>query len=85
MLRIQNEVEATDKTLREIFRVASLDELTGLPNRRELRTRLQQTLDHAQQSGERFALLFLDLNDLKQINDAFGHEAGDAVLIEAAR
>jgi diguanylate cyclase (GGDEF)-like protein len=85
MLRIQNEVEATDKTLREIFRVASLDELTDLPNRRELRTRLQQTLDHAQQSGESFALLFLDLNDLKQINDAFGHEVGDAVLIEAAR
>lgn len=84
MLRIQNEVEATENTLREIFRVASLDELTNLPNRRELRKRLHQTIDHAQHSDESFALLFLDLNDLKRINDTFGHQVGDAVLTEAA-
>jgi diguanylate cyclase (GGDEF)-like protein len=84
MLRIQQEVDATDKTLKEIFRVASLDELTLLPNRRELGTRLALAIEHAQPSGESFALLFLDLNDLKRINDAFGHQVGDAVLTEAA-
>lgn len=85
MLRIQTEVEATDKTLREIFRVASLDELTNLPNRRELATRLDQAIEQAQHTGERFAVLFLDLNDLKWINDTFGHQVGDAVLAKAAR
>lgn len=84
MLKIQQEVDATDKTLREIFRVASLDELTHLPNRRELGTRLELAIEHARHSGESFALLFLDLNDLKRINDAFGHQVGDAVLTEAA-
>ena len=56
------------------------DPLTGLPNRALMRDRLDQMLAMSERSGERMALLFLDLNHFKQINDTLGHDAGDHVL-----
>ncbi|WP_445501118.1 diguanylate cyclase domain-containing protein [Microvirga sp. G4-2] len=56
------------------------DDLTGLPNRRLFRERLQQALDHADQTLDRVGLLILDLDDFKRINDRFGHDAGDRLL-----
>ncbi|WP_268801007.1 diguanylate cyclase domain-containing protein [Pseudomonas huanghezhanensis] len=85
MLRIQSEVQAAEVTLSEIFRAASVDELTNLPNRRELLTRLADAITGGQRSGGSFALLFLDLNGLKRINDTLGHHVGDAVLMETAQ
>jgi diguanylate cyclase (GGDEF)-like protein len=59
---------------------ATTDALTGLYNVRDLRTRLPQLLQDAARTNEPFAVLVADLNDLKLINDACGHAAGDAVL-----
>jgi diguanylate cyclase (GGDEF)-like protein/PAS domain S-box-containing protein len=64
--------------------LAHFDPLTGLPNRLVLEERLCEALDHARQSGTRVALVFVDLNGFKTINDQYGHAAGDRVLITTA-
>lgn len=61
------------------------DELTGLPNRAYLNESLARGISAAKRAGEKLALLYLDLNGFKQVNDTHGHKEGDAVLIEVAR
>lgn len=60
------------------------DVLTGLPNRRLFQDRLEHALARAQRTGEGFALLFIDVDKFKSINDRWGHESGDIVLKLAA-
>jgi diguanylate cyclase (GGDEF)-like protein len=60
------------------------DTLTGLPNRRLLDDRLRQAVFLAQRRDARVAVMVIDLDNFKQVNDALGHRAGDAVLREAA-
>ena len=60
--------------------MARHDQLTGLPNRFFFKDRAQQALAQAKRRGSRFALLYLDLNAFKPVNDHYGHEAGDALL-----
>ena len=64
---------------------AALDELTGLWNRATLRDLLARELDRARTSNLQTGLLMLDLDHFKNINDTWGHQAGDAVLQEASR
>ncbi len=64
--------------------LATRDALTRLPNRRSLIERLTHAIAHAARHGECLALLFLDLDKFKEINDTLGHEAGDELLIRAA-
>ena len=64
---------------------AYFDELTKLPNRRLLRDRLLQALSRAERSRERGALLFIDLDHFKRINDSLGHQVGDGLLCEVAQ
>ncbi|MGA8862296.1 MAG: PAS domain S-box protein [Gallionella sp.] len=69
----------------EIHQLAFYDPLTSLPNRRLLMDRLHQGLAVSARSGRYGALLFLDLDHFKTINDTRGHATGDLLLIEAAR
>jgi diguanylate cyclase (GGDEF)-like protein len=64
---------------------AAVDALTGLASFRVLRDRLANEVARCHRSGDRFAVLFLDLDNFKQVNDRFGHEAGNTVLRETAR
>ena len=64
----------------KIRRMAYSDHLTGLPNRASLKLRLGQMLAQASQTGDMVAVLFLDLDRFKQINDTLGHTAGDHFL-----
>jgi diguanylate cyclase (GGDEF)-like protein len=64
---------------------AFYDALTGLPNRRMLRDRLEQEIKRCQRDQLQLALLFIDLDHFKEVNDTLGHDAGDLLLIEAGR
>ena len=63
-----------------LFHLANHDHLTGLANRNLLNDRLGHAISQRSRHGERVAILFLDVNDFKRVNDTAGHEAGDAVL-----
>ncbi|PCI65834.1 MAG: GGDEF domain-containing protein [Gammaproteobacteria bacterium] len=69
----------------EILHKAHYDSLTELPNRFLAMDRLNQLLYDAKRGDEKIAVLFLDLDDFKRINDSLGHETGDKLLIEAAK
>lgn len=74
------------KTAEEAIRhLAFHDTLTGLPNRRLLTDRLQQAVGSSQRKGDHGALMFLDLDQFKQLNDTHGHDVGDLLLQEVAR
>jgi diguanylate cyclase (GGDEF)-like protein len=64
---------------------AAVDALTGLASFRVLRDRLATEVARSHRNGERFAVLFVDLDNFKQVNDQFGHEAGNEVLKQTAR
>lgn len=74
------------RRLTEVLRhQATHDALTGLHNRAQLHELLQMTVRQAQRGGRRGAVLLIDLDDFKAVNDGHGHLAGDRVLIEVAR
>ena len=68
-----------------IKKLAHFDQLTGLPNRTLLNDRFRYALSSAQRRGETLAVMFLDLDDFKDINDTLGHNVGDLVLMELAK
>jgi diguanylate cyclase (GGDEF)-like protein/PAS domain S-box-containing protein len=73
------------KTEELIWLQANYDPLTELPNRRLFTDRLQQELLKAQREASVLAVLFIDLDHFKNVNDSLGHDIGDALLIEAAK
>ena len=68
-----------------IWKQANFDPLTGLCNRRMLHQRLDQEIQRAQRADACVALLFIDLDHFKEVNDTLGHAAGDSLLVEAAQ
>jgi diguanylate cyclase (GGDEF)-like protein/PAS domain S-box-containing protein len=68
-----------------IWQQANFDALTLLPNRRMFRDRLEQDLKKSRRDGTLLAILFIDLDRFKEVNDTLGHDKGDLLLVEAAR
>lgn len=68
----------------QVHTLAYYDQVTGLPNRRLMRDRLDRALRTAAHHGRRVAVLFLDLDHFKRINDTFSHTTGDRLLREVA-
>lgn len=79
-----SDITERKRTEADLRRLANYDVLTGLPNRSLFSARLMQSIQNAQQTGEKLALLFLDLDRFKHVNDSYGHSMGDALLVEAA-
>ena len=69
---------------RRLFRQANYDELTGLPNRRLFQDLTERALEKAKRWERREIIMFIDLDKFKEINDQYGHDAGNAVLKEVA-
>ena len=84
-----HELKVTTEALRvaneQLRNLALHDQLTGLPNRRALSARLEDSLKRASRSQVPVAVLFVDLDGFKRVNDEFGHAAGDEVLQEVAK
>lgn len=78
-------VAARDKAEEQVRQLALHDPLTGLPNRRLLEESLRQTIKARSRDKDYSAVILLDLDGFKPINDTFGHEAGDHVLCTVAR
>ncbi len=74
--------KAAEQRIREL---ADYDVLTGLPNRRLLQERFAQLLAAAERDQEELAVIFLDLDHFKRVNDSLGHSVGDELLCEVAR
>lgn len=68
-----------------IWQQANIDPLTGLPNRRMFYDRLEQNLRQSKRRNSLLAVLFIDLDFFKEVNDTLGHATGDSLLVEAAR
>ncbi len=86
LLRLRNTdlSSSLDDAHAELTQAALHDPLTRLPNRRLLQQRIEQSLAEAEQRGSRFAVMFMDLDGFKQVNDAYGHQTGDALLVAVA-
>lgn len=84
-VRAHASTEAAENAAAQMTIKAERDFLTGLPNRALLTDRLEQAIALAERHGKKVALLFLDLDRLKEINDSLGHLVGDGVLQSAAQ
>jgi diguanylate cyclase (GGDEF)-like protein/PAS domain S-box-containing protein len=84
-LAVKEDITLQKQQEEKIIHQANYDSLTDLPNRFLTLDRLSQLIKEAQRKGSLAAVLFLDLDDFKKINDSMSHEAGDKLLIQAAK
>lgn len=82
--QIASQLTELERSRSEMDHLAHHDALTGLPNRRMFLAYLEAGIARARRSGKRFALVFVDLDRFKEINDRYGHAVGDAVLLDVA-
>jgi len=82
--QLRDKVAQLQARVEQLDQLAHQDTLVNLPNRRGFMRALERFIDRASRYGEPSALLYVDLDGLKMINDSFGHNAGDKALIEVA-
>lgn len=82
--RLRQDLEARDRRIAYLERLADEDPLTPLLNRRAFVRELSRMMAYAERYGVTSSVLYFDVNDMKRINDSFGHSAGDAVLTHVA-
>ena len=78
------QAQRAEQARSEAEKLAFYDPLTGLENRRSFNQRLENTIAQVQRKWQRYALLYLDLDNFKHINDSLGHDVGDQLLIETS-
>lgn len=84
-LALQQEIDARTRMQAELERLATTDTLTGIRNRRAFDEQLALELTRARRYGSKLALILLDIDHFKRINDRHGHQVGDRVLVDLAR
>ncbi|MCB8748545.1 EAL domain-containing protein [Rhodoferax sp. U2-2l] len=84
-LSITRDITEKKRADERITQLAHFDQLTGLPNRSQLQARFDFARQLAQRSGEGLALMFLDLDHFKNVNDTLGHSTGDRLLVQLAQ
>ncbi|WP_345992050.1 EAL domain-containing protein [Sulfurimonas sp. HSL-1716] len=82
---IKEDITEKKYSQERIHRLANFDSLTGLPNRLQLEELTQYVINTAKRNNEHFAIMFLDLDHFKDINDTLGHSVGDNLLVEMAK
>jgi diguanylate cyclase (GGDEF)-like protein/PAS domain S-box-containing protein len=82
--RLEEEIEEREKISAELKFLANHDALTGLPSLRLCKDRLDRSLAESRRNNQKSAVMFVDLDDFKSVNDSFGHECGDLVLKSTA-
>lgn len=85
MVGTHTDISNRKQTEEIIWRQANFDSLTGLPNRRMFFDRLNEEVKRASRAKQMFALMFIDLDGFKVVNDHFGHKSGDNLLIQVAQ
>jgi diguanylate cyclase (GGDEF)-like protein/PAS domain S-box-containing protein len=85
LLAVVRDLTAYRQLESKIKRMAFFDSLTGLPNRNMINDRLILAFSHADRNDEKFAVLFLDMDDFKSVNDTLGHAVGDELLKQVAK
>lgn len=85
LLGVTRNISERKQAEAKMLHMARHDPLTGLPNRALLADRLQQAMAAARRDGQVLALMFIDLDKFKPINDSLGHAVGDVLLVEVAR
>jgi len=84
IMAVVRDITAQKEQEQLVWRQANVDSLTGLPNRHLFLTQLQQLLDRPADAAHPFALLLIDLDQFREVNDTLGHEAGDQLLVAVA-
>ncbi len=82
---LQSEVDERREAERKLDELAYYDSLTKLPNRLSLLERLKIAIDRAQRKNNKIAVLFIDIDRFKTVNDSLGHDAGDQLIIHVAK
>jgi diguanylate cyclase (GGDEF)-like protein len=83
-LRVKRVLERLDRAKAAAEHLSLTDPLTGLPNRRDLERRLREEIDRSNRTSEPLGCLIIDVDRFKQVNDEYGHAAGDAVLAQVS-
>jgi len=84
-VRVFTDISLLKETQKKLEQLASVDTLTGLPNRRLVQDRLERAVLRAKRQQGRLAVMFMDLDGFKGVNDTYGHDVGDLLLREVAR